>query len=514
MWIRARSAKTEEDEDGVGDALELRVMPYETWQIVKWRMRRQSEFRNVPDENIRLLWRGRELENDMTVVEYDLGDTTQEEPVEIQYLIISSCDARVIGLYTDSQVNEACPPDLTRLASDALAAMTSGVMPELTKQGTGATYFLRDASQRRVLAVFKPKDEEANAPNNPRGYVGEANSTSLREGVLSTQQSEREVAAFVLDHDHFAGVPETTLVHARHPKFVQVTVNAGGPERVVWKVGAFQAFVEAISDAEDWGHVKFSTGNVHRIGILDVRIVNLDRNDGNLLVTESMELVPIDHGLSLPDRLDVYTDDLRWMSWPQAKMPFGEQEKRYIKKLDGVKDARLMGKLLGIRRDCLRLLEVTTLLLQIAAEHDLTLFEIGTIMYRERNYDGDQEPSVLERMIRTCVDSAHASLKLHQAHTGRGTVRVERHSQESSGGIFYQPSLRSNDWSPHLEAVFREHMREAIKKHVEKVASAKARDVEEQLLPTQPLPFACDRCGKRCANKVLFAMHCRKCIAD
>lgn len=50
---------------------------------------------------------------------------------------------------------------------------------------------------------------------------------------------------------------------------------------------------------------------MHKIGILDIRIVNCDRNDANILVKKLMmgkekprkvmRLIPIDHGLSFPD---------------------------------------------------------------------------------------------------------------------------------------------------------------------------------------------------------------------
>jgi len=41
----------------------------------------------------------------------------------------------------------------------------------LTNDGTSGTYFLRGGN-KKPQAVFKPIDEEAFAPNNPRDYVG------------------------------------------------------------------------------------------------------------------------------------------------------------------------------------------------------------------------------------------------------------------------------------------------------------------------------------------------------
>lgn len=48
----------------------------------------------------------------------------------------------------------------------------------------------------------------------------------------------------------------------------------------------------------------FSVEEVHKIGLLDVRILNCDRNDENILikkVNDKLVLIPIDHGLSFPD---------------------------------------------------------------------------------------------------------------------------------------------------------------------------------------------------------------------
>lgn len=419
VHLRLQSARNDSFESegaaGAEPVINLAVMPFFTWQVVKRCIKEKWPWlKAVPDMNIRLLHKSVELRNGGMVADYNMqGGDRADRPVELQYLIIDQGHEHEhkgkkcsIGLYVDSQV--PCTHGLRERVHASLAALLSGIQPRLTDEGTGATYMLRDTSNRHTVAVFKPKDEEAFAPQNPRGYIGPENSTGLRHGVLSSQQAAREVAAYLLDHDKFAGVPETTLVHSKHPKFVQVR------GKVVWKIGAFQAFIETKDTASNFAPQVFGTADVHRIGILDVRIVNLDRNDGNVLVkhgrgSQRYELVPIDHGLSMPDRLEVYTDDIAWMSWPQAQKPFGQKELEYIRTLNGARDARLLAKCLGVRRDCLRLTEVTTRLLQIGAEFGLTLFEIGTIMYREdRGSDFPTQPSKLEQVIQTCLDSALA----------------------------------------------------------------------------------------------------------
>eukprot|EP00913_Durusdinium_trenchii_P017117 g16098.t1 len=103
-----------------------------------------------------------------------------------------------------------------------------------------------------------------------------------------------------------------------------------------------------------------------------------------------------------------------------AREPFGAKELEYIRALDGARDAVSIERQVGVRRECLRLMEVTTMLLQKGAEHGLTLHQIGLIMYREDRCSEDEspvQPSVLEKMITRCVDSALAAVG-----EGHGTV--------------------------------------------------------------------------------------------
>jgi len=50
------------------------------------------------------------------------------------------------------------------------------------------------------------------------------------------------------------------------------------------KYGSLQRFVEAEDVASNFSSDLFSINQVHKIGILDIRTMNLDRNDGNILV--------------------------------------------------------------------------------------------------------------------------------------------------------------------------------------------------------------------------------------
>ncbi|POM66411.1 Phosphatidylinositol 3 and 4-kinase-like protein, partial [Phytophthora palmivora] len=97
------------------------------------------------------------------------------------------------------------PVALMKVTHQALQGLALGLAPVLAMDGTGGTYFFKDPSHRNV-GCFKPQDEEPFGPNNPRGLVGQLGQSGLRRGILSGEACERELAAYILDKDHFAGV--------------------------------------------------------------------------------------------------------------------------------------------------------------------------------------------------------------------------------------------------------------------------------------------------------------------
>ncbi len=100
------------------------------------------------------------------------------------------------------------------------ASFDLGHEPTLSEEGTSGAYLLREAQDGdspRPVAVWKPIDEEPFAPNNPRGMQAPFGSETCRPGVKSGESSLREVLAYLLDHEGFAGVPPTALVELSHP---------------------------------------------------------------------------------------------------------------------------------------------------------------------------------------------------------------------------------------------------------------------------------------------------------
>lgn len=317
--------------------------------------------------------------------------------------------------------------------------------PSATREGMGGTYFLADDVGDKV-GIFKPCDEEPLAPNNPKGWAGRAmGAPGMKPSVRVGEAALREVAAYLLDHGGFAGVPPAALVLCRHPVLnykvkmpkieslmdISAISRCGGdgsgagagltqalsrcalsdpaPAAAAasvddewsshlagpalpggYKLGSFQAFATHIGDANDLAPSQFSAENVHRIGILDIRLLNCDRHAGNLLVAERgtsaagpaapaaadsgaadsgtaslpadalRRLVPIDHGFALPEALE--EPYFEWQYWPQTNVPFSAEVREYVAGLDAQADiATLRQQIPALRLECLRCLEVTTL---------------------------------------------------------------------------------------------------------------------------------------------------------
>ncbi|XP_016443011.2 phosphatidylinositol 4-kinase gamma 7 [Nicotiana tabacum] len=341
------------------------------------------------------------------------------------------------------------------LVKEIVKAIKNGVEPLPVHSGLGGGYFFRNIRGESV-AIVKPTDEEPFAPNNPKGFVGKAlGQPGLKRSVRVGETGFREVAAYLLDYDHFANVPATALVKITHSIFnVNDGVNGDKPhskKKLVSKIASFQQFIPHDFDASDHGTSSFPVAAVHRIGILDIRIFNTDRHAGNLLVRKldgvgrfgQVELIPIDHGLCLPETLeDPYFE---WIHWPQASIPFSEDELEYIEKLDPVRDSEMLkSELPMIREACLRVLVLSTIFLKEAATYGLCLAEIGEMMSREFRR-GEEEPSELEVV---CLE-ARRMIAEREILSPKAEVDEEEFQFDidyEDAGYAFSPNMASEDF--------------------------------------------------------------------
>jgi len=254
-----------------------------------------------------------------------------------------------------------------------------------SRTGVSGTYFFRSVdSSMNVLGVFKPVDEEVCLRDEDAVEENRGSSSLLkyiRHAFHSGEGAYKEQAAYLLDHGRFANIPQTTIAKC------DITLDETGTKRT--KTGAFQVYVENIGDADDYGPGVFSFEDVQRIGLFDIRVFNCDRHGGNILVCKKSgdkaskhNLVPIDHGYILPDSVVACPWPV-WMDWPQARQPFSEEAKRYVDRLDGEHDANMIAQEFQstLKKGSQLTLKIATLLLKKAVQANLTLFDIGSLVF-------------------------------------------------------------------------------------------------------------------------------------
>jgi len=282
--------------------------------------------------------------------------------------------------------SEIIESDLVRNARSLLERGNLDLCPT----GVGGTYFVRDETNKTV-AIFKPSDEEPGANNDPKRIV---ESPILPPGG----GAKREVAAYLLGHA-LAKVPETSLI--------KTAISDPKKGSCLTKSGSIQKFVTNDGDATTFGSSNFRTEDVHNIGILDVRFLNKDRNGENILVQKqenNLHLVPIDHAYILPNN----PDDIwfEWMTWRQAKQPFSVEALKYIASIDVENDTRIL-KSLGIEEDAIKLMRLSTLLLQTGAQSGLTLYDMASLICRKK----PTEKSDFESMVHSTKDKSEEEVK-------------------------------------------------------------------------------------------------------
>jgi len=382
-------------------------------------------------------------------------------------------------------------------AEELLKAVEEGLQlhePELADEGEGGTYFLKNKSGHRV-AVFKPFDEQPQAENNPKKKTSQA--LCLPEafsGIKLEETHRNEVAAYLLDREGFAGVPLTVLVECTH-NFFASTQRARSPKKsppssgnnrrrsstspsppsptsavidpsqatLTTKIGSLQKYMDYEAQSWDMGSSLYPAREVHRIGLLDIRILNLDRHGGNMLVLNgegerrrltpdhwsefddddddednNYHLVPIDHAFSLPDITRLNCSDLwfEWYNWSQTSQPFSEETLNYVEKINLESDVDLLLSL-KVRRECIETMILTTCLLKFTAlSMKMSLKEIARLIIREN----PNKPSALEQ-INSRVQRERLFSKGPGYISEPKTLTSRSSSQVPSIGTFFPPKF-------------------------------------------------------------------------
>jgi len=306
----------------------------------------------------------------------------------------------------------ALPEAYTLLLRGVQQGLSMGLAPQLVWDGTGGTYVMRDTT-RQPLAAFKPRDEEPFAPNNPRGLPGKMGQQGIHTHVCSGEAHIREVLAHRLDWGHFAAVPLTLQAEAMHPAF---HVNSVRPlSKYGAKVGSLQEWVQHHDSCANRGASTFPVDEVHKIALLDMRLLNTDRNDSNILVRDhpdgSVTLIPIDHGGCLPAQPLVLWYHWCWLEWPQMREPASERLLQYVNSLDVAAEARLLADF-GVDPAAIRGAVCATKLLQHGMACGLSLRDVAGMLCRE----DEEVPSELERLCSQAQRLVASTLKNPRLH--------------------------------------------------------------------------------------------------
>lgn len=356
-----------------------------------------------------LFYHGKELSSEATLADCKFAS----DEVTVLDLQDTSKDTNALSVYGRTST----APSTQELVVACNEGFKLELAPRLSDEGTGATYFLHNEHGEQI-ACFKPGDEEQNAVNNPRSHdnvTGGLTDTMSRIDKLFTpgEQHLREIAAYMIDeaphmlpqYQHFHDVPKTTrcIISTQHQEVLKHFHYQTYSSELPAKVGSLQKFVRSDGEVCDDSEASiFSNFEVHKIGILDIRLLNCDRTANILVVRDGNsripKLVPIDHGLCLPKRLELGWCDWSWMSWPQAKAAFDPFTLKFIDAIDIEKDIERIRDELSIDWECLRSMKVNCLVLKLGAKHGLNLHDIATIITRQ---DLDQ-PSSLELL---CVQA-------------------------------------------------------------------------------------------------------------
>jgi len=205
-----------------------------------------------------------------------------------------------------------------------------------------------------------------------------------REGLLANEEPSREMAAYAIDCQNpvlRCGVPPTTTVGICFKKsvfkkvqsrFAQLHGTESSDAQSLMSIGRFsstssatecsailqgtvQAFQPNQGAAEDYGDSTFDPTDVQRVALLDIRLFNTDRHGGNLLVSPQRKLVPIDHGLCLPDIRAVARGSVGaefvWAWWRHARTAMAPELLTAVQNIDINADAHVLRQL-GVRESC------------------------------------------------------------------------------------------------------------------------------------------------------------------
>lgn len=280
-------------------------------------------------------------------------------------------------------------PDFTDMVRKAEEAIECGRYPERISQGSSGSYFVKNL-ENKIIAVFKPKDEEPYGQLNPKwtkwlhklccpccfgrsclvpnqGYLSEAGASLVDQKlqlhvVPKTRVVKLSSRTFNYNAIDRAKSSTKKNIQEHFPQVGRRFRRIGLPP----KSGSFQLFVNGYKDADYWLRrfdseaLPDSTASkfqqlFEKLVVLDYIIRNTDRGNDNWLIkyeqattqgngdgkeesdwsmvqNPDISIAAIDNGLAFPfkhpDEWRAYPYHWAWL--PQAKVPFSQEIKDLV----------------------------------------------------------------------------------------------------------------------------------------------------------------------------------------
>jgi len=142
-------------------------------------------------------------------------------------------------------------------------------------------------------------------------------------------------------------------------------------------------------------------------------------------------LIPIDHGYSLPTKLDIKEWDWVWFHLPHVKRPVHPAIRSYVLGLNFEDLVQKLTSQVAISEDSLFLLRISHNLLVNGIKAGLSLHQIASLIARLDD-DGDV-PSPVERAIAMAEENAHRAIEMRSSRVSHGKgMRVLSRAPPSS----------------------------------------------------------------------------------
>jgi len=347
--------------------------------------------------------------------------------------------AKLLNRYNTVGLDVASKPAQRQKLVEQVTSQDDSVTHTSIDEGQTGTVFALEAHGEKI-AVFKPLSGE----------------NFKRKGVTTGQGAVREEAVYLVDRlcGSQAGVPVTS----------RASIEVDGHE----VKGAVQGFVsDSIGFIEDFAMPRdlekarefVAQNTVEGLALLDMRVFNMDRHTGNLLLLRREKphgLGPIDHGCCLPPWWligEAIFD--AWIEWPQLQARPTEDARTLARKAyQESGHTRKALEDLGLDEPSIITNAVCTLFVWVGvAVLGLPIGKLAVLMVRDVE-TGFAELSWLEQKVLACAQAAGAQCRKQMSDREEEELVVEGAGLETPA----QLTVFMNS----LQATFRAELCEAV----------------------------------------------------